>query len=724
MNSETHYHKPISATDVVDIIRRRKAWLLITALLVLSGVAAYALTAKERFQARTLISIDAPLDPTRPYVDARTRMQEHLRVVNEIIFSDQVFKPVVEEFGLANPAAESPQRDLEEIRKRVRIDIDGDSAIYLGFEGSDRNSVAGVPNRLAEQLSNRTSVRREKRNESELAVIDSEVNRLRSHLATLDSRIQQYRSSAVESLPERADPTLKAIEGLQTSLRDNTAAISADEARRAGILTEMSEHEKNGPFQIETPAPKSASAEKLDAKRMELNRLQAQGLTAAHQDVKILQAEINSLQAVVAAERPVAPTRTMSPAGLRHTELKAELQTIDQRLAGLRQQQAAMRGQIATQTQRVNSTPVHEQTLNQLTREQVMARFQLEDQLAKQSAARQATQIAQIDHSVVFRVVEPAKPPLDPYSPNRLRLLLMGLGAALGLGIGMVFLVESTDTSFKDMEDLQAQTGLPVLTMVPRIKALPRKKKAKAMTDLAAQGVTAQPLDTIVPLIDPKSVPAEQYQILGTRLRRRMKPDSALVVMVTSSAGGEGKTLTSVNLATSLASSGAKVLLIDADLRRPRVHKYLGLKPNDGQGLSVLMNHPEADLADNVAKYAARIGTLSILPSQNPVPDPLNLLRSSKLPPLIERLRTQFQFIIIDSPPVLPLADGMVLGNLADRIVMVVRAHQTTEAVLRRSLDSLDTAKLAGLILNAVNMSNSKYSYVYRYYENTYLRGA
>jgi capsular polysaccharide biosynthesis protein len=324
MNSDTNYHKPISATDVVDILRRRKAWLLVTVLLVLSGTAAYALTAKERFQARTLIAIDAPLDPTRPYVDPRTRMQEHLRVVNEVIFSDQVFKPVVEEFKLANPEATSPQRDLEEIRKRVRIDIDGDSAIYLGFEGSDRNQVAGVTNRLAEQLSNRTSVTREKRTESEMAVIDSEVERLRGLLAGLDGSIQQYRSSAVSEIPS-LDATLKYMESLQTSLRENTAAISSQEAQRAGVITEINSLEKVGQFQIETPAPKSANAEKLESKRMDLNALLARGYSSSYPEVSTLQKEVNALQAAVAAERPATPTRTTSPAGLRHSQLKADL---------------------------------------------------------------------------------------------------------------------------------------------------------------------------------------------------------------------------------------------------------------------------------------------------------------------------------------------------------------------------------------------------------------
>jgi capsular exopolysaccharide synthesis family protein len=283
-----------------------------------------------------------------------------------------------------------------------------------------------------------------------------------------------------------------------------------------------------------------------------------------------------------------------------------------------------------------------------------------------------------------------------------------------------VFLAEQFDSSFKDVEELQGKTGLAVLTMVPRIKALKRKKRKTIVSDLAAQGISVRPLDGIVSLTDPKSVPAEQYQVLATRFRRLAKPTGGLVVMVTSAAGGEGKTMTSVNLAASLAGSGAKVLLIDADLRRPRVHDYLGLNASHQQGLAALLQDPDGD----VSKYALKVGGLTILPGKSAVHNPLHLLASSKVPLLIERLRSEFQFIVIDSPPMLPLADGMVLGNLADRTVVVVRARQTTYAVLQRALESLDSAKLAGVILNDVDMKHSRYAYVYRYYENTYLRGA
>jgi succinoglycan biosynthesis transport protein ExoP len=719
MNTQTP-NRPMTVTEMVDIVRRRKAWVLITVLLVMTGVSIYSFVATDRFKARALMSVEAPPGMLSSSLDPLERIQEQIRVVNEVLFSESVFKPVVEEFKLMNKAAPSPQRDLEDIRSQIKIEPLGEGAFYIGFQGTDRQQVADVSNRFAQLLSERTSARREKRSERETAVIDSEVERLRNQMANLDGRIQQYKQSAVEELPERADANLKVLDGLDTQLRETNNSISSEEAARGGALAEIAELEKQGPLVIETPAPRSATAERLETAKTELARLRARGYTRAMPQVSSLEEQITALQAQVDKEKPAAPTRVASQAQLRLTTLKAELETRDRRLASLRQQRTALIASLADSRQKVNSLPRHEFVLGQLNRDYDIAKTQYEAQLAKQTAARQAAQIEKLDNNMVFRIAEPAKAPLDPYAPNRLRLLLIGLGVALAVGLGLVFLVEQFDSSFKDVEELQGKTGLSVLTMVPSIKRLTRKKRKTLERDLAAQGISVRPVEGVVALVDPKSVPAEQYQILATRFRRMAKPTGGLVMMVTSSAGGEGKTLTSVNLAASLAASGAKVLLIDADLRRPRVHDYLGLHASHEQGLAALLQNPEGDLS----KYMLKVGGLSILPGKSAVHNPLHLLASSRVPPVIERLRSQFQFIVIDSPPMLPLADGMVLGNLADRIVVVVRARQTTYAVLQRALESLDSAKVAGVILNDVDMKNSRYAYVYRYYENTYLRGA
>jgi polysaccharide biosynthesis transport protein len=719
MNIQTP-NKPMSISEMVEIVRRRMVWVLITVLLAMTGISIYSFMATDRFKARALMSVEAPPTKATTSIDPLERIQEQIRVVNEVLFSESVFKPVVEEFRLMSPTATSQQRALEDIRSHVKIEPLGEGAFYVGFEGTDPKQVADVSNRFAELLSARTSARREKRSERETAVIDSEVERLRNQMAILDGRIQQYKQSAVEELPARADANLKSLDGLDTQLRETNSSIALEEAARAGALAEMNDLEKQGPLIIETPAPKSATAEKLDIAKAELAKLRARGLTRAMREVSTLEQEISSLQAQLDREKPAPPIRTATPAQIRHTTLKAEVETRDRRLASLKQQRTELAALVADSRQRVNSLPKHEYVLGQLTRDYDIAKTQYEAQLAKQTTARQSAEIEKLDNNMVFRIAEPAKPPLDPYAPNRLRLLLIGLGVALALGIGLVFLVEQFDSTFRDVEELQGKTGLAVLTMVPRIKALKRKRRKAIEMELAAQGISARPQDAVVSLLDPKSVPAEQYQILATRFRRMAKPTGGLVLMVTSAAGGEGKTLTSVNLAGSLAASGARVLLIDADLRRPRVHDYLGLRATHEQGIAGLLNDPDGD----ISKYAIKVGGLTVLPGKSAVQSPLHLLASPEVPILIERLRTQFQFIVIDSPPMMPLADGMVLGNLADRVVVVVRARQTTYAVLQRALEALDSAKLAGVILNDVDMKNSRYAYVYRYYENTYLRGA
>src|SRR6185295_9469802 len=165
----------------------------------------------------------APPGKASNSIDPLERVQEQIRVVHEVLFSESVFKPVVEEFHLTNKSATSPQRDLEELRSQVKIEPLGESAFYVGFEGTDRKQVSDVSNRFAELLSARTSARREKRNERETAVIDSEVERLRDQMANLDGRIQQYKQSAVEELPERADANLKYLDGLDTQLRQTNS---------------------------------------------------------------------------------------------------------------------------------------------------------------------------------------------------------------------------------------------------------------------------------------------------------------------------------------------------------------------------------------------------------------------------------------------------------------------------------------------------------------------
>jgi capsular exopolysaccharide synthesis family protein len=185
------------------------------------------------------------------------------------------------------------------------------------------------------------------------------------------------------------------------------------------------------------------------------------------------------------------------------------------------------------------------------------------------------------------------------------------------------------------------------------------------------------------------------------------------VIMVTSARPQEGKTTTSINTAIVLAQKGTRVLLIDADLRRPSVHKTLGMGPRSG--LSNVLTG-SATVQQTIAPSSI-LPNLFILPAGTPPPNPAELLASSNMRDLIAELREQFDHIVIDTPPTLSVTDAVVLSPRADATVLVIRSGQTTKQALRRARDILTqvNAHVAGVLLNAVDLTSPDYYYYYEY---------
>jgi capsular exopolysaccharide synthesis family protein len=182
--------------------------------------------------------------------------------------------------------------------------------------------------------------------------------------------------------------------------------------------------------------------------------------------------------------------------------------------------------------------------------------------------------------------------------------------------------------------------------------------------------------------------------------------------MVTSALPQEGKTTTSINCAVVLAQKGGRVLLIDADLRRPSIHKTLGMGPHSG-----LSNVLTGSTTLNDATRSAILPNLFVLAAGTPPPDPAELLASSKMRDVLAELREQYDHIVIDTPPSLSVTDAVVLSPRADAVVLVIRSGQTTKQALRRSRDILTqvNAKVVGVLLNAVDLSSPDYYYYYEY---------
>jgi capsular exopolysaccharide synthesis family protein len=211
----------------------------------------------------------------------------------------------------------------------------------------------------------------------------------------------------------------------------------------------------------------------------------------------------------------------------------------------------------------------------------------------------------------------------------------------------------------------------------------------------------------------PQSQMAESYRALRTSLLLTSLGAPPKVILVTSSLPQEGKTTTSINTAVVLAQKGVRVLLIDADLRRPSIHKTLGMGPRSG--LSNVLTG-STSLQQAVTRSTV-LPTLFVLPAGTPPPNPAELLASSNMKDVLAELREQYDHIVIDTPPTLSVTDAVVLSTRGDAVVLVIRSGQTTKQALRRARDLLMqvNARVSGVLLNAVDLNSPDYYYYYEY---------
>jgi polysaccharide biosynthesis transport protein len=206
---------------------------------------------------------------------------------------------------------------------------------------------------------------------------------------------------------------------------------------------------------------------------------------------------------------------------------------------------------------------------------------------------------------------------------------------------------------------------------------------------------------------------AESYRALRTSLLLSNLGSPPKVIMVTSALPQEGKTTTSINCGVVLAQKGVRVLLIDADLRRPSIHKTLGMGPRSG--LSNVLTG--SSTLEQTITRSSILPNLYILPAGTPPPNPAELLASTNMRDVLAQLREQYDHIVVDTPPSLSVTDAVVLSPRADAVMLVIRSAQTTKQALRRARDILTqvNAKVVGVLLNAVDLTSPDYYYYYEY---------
>jgi polysaccharide biosynthesis transport protein len=309
-----------------------------------------------------------------------------------------------------------------------------------------------------------------------------------------------------------------------------------------------------------------------------------------------------------------------------------------------------------------------------------------------------------------INIVDTASVPVVPVAPKiRLNIALGCLGG-LVFGIALAFVVETVDSSIRTPEDVETYCSLPSLGIIPSVVGNEGARR------------TSRPRrpQLILPVTveQSNSGSAEAFRALRTSLMLSAPSAPPQVILVTSAMTKEGKSFMSINLAVVLAQTGQKVLLVDSDMRRPAINRYLGLPMN--RGLSACLAGTED--ASAMIRGVEEIPGLHVLPAGQMPPYPSEMLGSEVWPRMVKRWREQFRYIVIDTPPVLAVTDAVVSARVADVVVLVVRSEKTRRQSLLRTRDLLKKvhASIAGVVVNDLSLDSTEYRQYYGYYGNEY----
>jgi len=301
------------------------------------------------------------------------------------------------------------------------------------------------------------------------------------------------------------------------------------------------------------------------------------------------------------------------------------------------------------------------------------------------------------------RVLDRAAAPPAPVSPSLSRNLAVGIALGLVLGFMLAFLIETLDNTVRTPEAAEELVGAPLLGVLPML------------TDAKQRTTEGTPLRDLTVFREPTSLAAEACRSIRTNLMFLSAQKEVQLVVVTSPGPRDGKTTAAISLAITMAQAGARVLLIDTDLRKPRIHKSFGLKGDKGISTAIMGESKVKDLVNR-----SEVPNLDILPCGPIPPNPAELLHTDRFRQILAEVRGSYDKVILDSPPTAPVTDPAVIGSATDGVLLVLRAgHTTREAALHARRHLTDAgARILGMVVNQTDRKGGRYGYGYSYYSH------
>ncbi len=542
--------------------------------------------------------------------------------------------------------------------------------------------------------------------------LGKQIDELKQEIADKESTLQAYgRRSDIVAIDPTNNPTLQRMQALN---RDYIAAVSA-------------RIEKEAAYNQASNAPAETIADSLSG-----------GLVSTQRhDLLAMEQEYQAKKSTYKPDMPVMVDlqAKIADGQKRLDSLVAE--TVEQARRNARtewetakRQEEALRAELnraREETISMGSAAVQYNNLNM----EVETQRQLLDEMLKRQSETAVTARLQATRESNVRVVDRALVPGTPFAPSMRRDVGMALGLGLFLGIGCIFLLEYLDRSLKTAEEAERVLGLPVLAVIPDVLERPgrygyglygygyggRKRRRAGAGKRGKGGKTPEELKEIelLPQSKPRHSISEAYRSLRTALLLS-SAQQLRVIALTSAQSGEGKTATAANLAVVMAQLGRQVLLIDADLRKPRLHRVFNLSNREGLVHCLTGGGQLEQLIRPTG-----VNGLFLLPSGTIPPNPSELLASDRMRELLEVAQRRFDLVVVDTPPLLAVTDASVLGSMVDGVVFCLYAGRVQRAEALASTDRLriSGARVLGTVLNryvAGKGGDGKHSYYYYQY--------
>jgi polysaccharide biosynthesis transport protein len=705
--------------EYIRVLVKRK-WIVLGCLLTIFSVVAIAsLRMPKIYEASGTIAINKP-DTSLNFQNSATFSLDYfdpteLETEVKILQSDELALEVVRELNLDRRpeygAQVAPSASLDMAPDPLQVDPAKASAMIGGFKGNlrvalgqnsriievhyrstDPQTAANVVNTLMETY---VEDNRKARFESTMQASDW----LQKQLVDLQMKVETSQEKLVRYQREH--------EILGMDEKQNITTAKLDELNKELTLAESERMDKealNHLVESGDPDAIASSAGDLD--------VTAQAPAGLLESLRSKQGELKLQVADLSTQ--------FGPAYPKLAELNNQLKEIDaQIVAEMKKIQAKVRGQYMTALRRENM--LHDALERQKQEANKLNESAIEYNLLKRDAetyrALYEGILEKLKEAGVsaglksnnFRIVDSARPPSFPIEPNIPRNLGFALILGLASGVGLAFLLDGLDNTIRTTEQAQNISGLASLGMIPLGSKSARDGPNAKRLVIASSKEAVE----LVTQVRPQSQMAESYRALRTSLLLSNLGSPPKVIMVTSALPQEGKTTTSINTAVVLAQKGVRVLLIDADLRRPSIHKTLGMGPRSGLS-NVLTGSTSLEQA---ITRTAILPNLFVLPAGTPPPNPAELLASSNMRDVLAKLCQEYDHIVLDTPPSLSVTDAVVLSPRADAVILVIRSGKTTRQALRRACDILAqvNAKVVGVLLNAVDLSSPDYYYYYEY---------